>query len=153
MDQKVGEVSEKLKSFKDVQSIEDLNFDKIEMIRGETPNNIEEMCLQFCKDYLSGNWSQQTVETITVKRITGGMVNQMYHCAINDPDHSQEVPQEVSVRLYGKPILDVSDKTRIRDVVISLIFSERNIGPKVYGIFEQGQTLKYYKVGELNKFN
>ena len=82
-----------------VKSLDELDFDKMEMVRGHTPNNIEELCLQLCKDYLSGNWSKQTVDTITVKRLTGGMMNQMYHCSIKDPDHSEKVPQEVAIRL------------------------------------------------------
>ena len=132
-----------------VKSLDELDFDKMEMVRGHTPNNIEELCLQLCKDYLSGNWSKQTVDTITVKRLTGGMMNQMYYCVIKDPDHSEKVPQEVAIRLYGKPPVDETDKSRLRDLVISLIFSEKNIGPKVYGIFEQGQILKYYKVDKI----
>ncbi len=35
---------------KDIQSIDDLDFDKIELKRGETPPDIKEKCLQLCKD-------------------------------------------------------------------------------------------------------
>ena len=138
-----------LKDIKDIKSLEKFNFEEAELFCGDTPKDIEKMCLQYCKDYLSGNWCQQTVDTITVKRIIGGMVNQMYHCAINNPDHSQDVPQEVAIRLYGsenKMITEELGKSKLRDMIIALIFSEKNLGPKVYGLFEEGQILKYYKV-------
>ena len=145
----VKDINEVLKGFTDLKSMEEFDIQKFEMIRGQTPKDVEAICLQYCKDYLSGNWTQQTVDTITVKRITGGMINQIYHCAINDPDHSQSVPQEVVVKLYGivnEALAEFVDKTRLNDLIISLIFSEKNIGPKVLALFEQGQILKYYKV-------
>ena len=136
----------KLKSFKDIKSIDELDFSQLELIRGETPPDINEKCLQLCKDYLSGNWSQQTVDTIVVKRITGGMVSQLYYCGIKEPDNNEDVPQEVAIKLYGKNSSESFESSRIRDVVIALVFSEKNIGPKIYGLFEEGQIQKYYKV-------
>ena len=135
----------RLKSFKDIKSLDELDFDKIELVSGETPTDIKDKCLQLCKDYLSGNWAQQTIDSIQVRRITGGLINQLYYCGISQPNNSEDVPQEVAVRLYGDNILG-SDEGRLRDTVLALIFSEKNLGPKVYGLFEGGQILKYYKV-------
>ena len=145
-----------LKSFKDIKdikSIDDLDFDKIELIRGETPTDIKEKCLNLCKDYLSGNWTQQTIDTIEVRRVTGGLVNQLYYCGITQPNNDESVPQEVAVRLYGENLLGSEDKGRIRDAVISLTFSQNNLGPKIYGLFESGQMQKFYKVSLLTVFN
>ena len=141
-----NENQNKLKSFKDVESFEDLDFSKVELVRGQTPADIKEKCLQLCKDYLSGNWSQQTIDSIEVNRITGGLMNQLYYCGIKEPNTEEVVPQEVTVRLYGLNIFDFCDPQRIRDTVISLIFSEQKLGPKVYGIFEGGLIQKFYKV-------
>ena len=136
----------KLKSFKDIKSIEELDLTQVELIRGETPSDINEKCLQLCKHYLSGNWSQQTVDTIVVKRITGGMINQLYYCGIKEPDNNENVPQEVAIKLYGKNLFESFESSRTRDVVIALIFMDKNLGPKIYGLFEEGQIQKYYKV-------
>ena len=110
-------------------------------------------CLTLCQQYLSGNWRQQTVDKITVKEVMGGKMNKMFHCAINEQDHAQDCPQEVAVRFYGDSDLEALDKTRIRDSVISLLFSMRNLGPKVYAFFDQGQIIQYFKVFKLNKIN
>ena len=141
----MSEENEK-KSFKDVNSIDEMDFTKLELIRGETPSDIKERCLQLCKDYLSGNWSQQTLDTIDVRRVTGGLMNQLYYCGINEPNNGEGVPQEVAIRLYGPNIFEFCDKHRIRDTIVSLIFSQKNLGPKIYGVFEGGLIQKFYKV-------
>ena len=121
---------------------------KVEIVQiGE---DIALKCLTLCQQYLSGNWRQQTVDKITVTEVMGGKMNKMFHCAIN---HTQDVPQEVAVRFYGDSDLEALDKTHIRDSVISLLFSMKNLGPKVYALFEQGQIIQYFKVFKLNKIN
>ena len=145
---KVLKVDEKneFKKFSDINSIEDIDFAKMELIRGETPADIKEKCLRVCKDYLSGNWCQQTTDTITVRRITGGMINQLYYCAINELDRNNSgvVAQEVAIKWYGQNIYKDFEKSRTRDVVNALIFSENKLGPKIYALFEEGQIQKYY---------
>ena len=136
----------KLKSFKDIKSIDDLDFDKIELIRGQTPTDIKEKCLKLCKDYLSGNWSEQTIDSIEVRRVTGGLVNQLYYCGITKPNTNAEVPQEVAIRLYGEISFLGAEEGRIRDTVIALVFSQNKLGPQIYGLFEGGQIQRFYKV-------
>ncbi|XP_054157318.1 choline/ethanolamine kinase-like [Oppia nitens] len=136
-----------LKNIEEITSIDDLNSDNIELVRGETPIDINDQCLQLCKDYLSGEWIQQTVDTITVRRITGGLTNQIYYCGINEPNMTSKVPQEVAVKLYGEKYLKNSNENyeRLNDVIIDLMVSENEIGPKIYAIFEHGELQKYYK--------
>ncbi|XP_054157315.1 uncharacterized protein LOC128955668 [Oppia nitens] len=136
-----------IKNIEDITSMDDLDLDKIDLVRGETPIDINDQCLQLCKDYLSGEWIQQTVDTITVTRITGGLTNQIYYCGINEPNPTSKVPQEVAVKLYGKKFIKNSSDNyeRLPDVIIDLMISENQLGPKVYAIFEHGQIIKYYK--------
>ena len=126
------------------------------MVRGETPEGIEERCLQLCKDYLSGNWLQQTVDTIQFRRIMG-FSNELYYCGIGEPSHTAGVPQEVAIKLYGKKwcnnlnsdgndrITDMCSE-RLSDVVVALMVSESNLGPKVYGVFPEGQITHFCNV-------
>ena len=137
--------------FKSGKAFEDIDFDKIEMVSGGTPKDIEEKCLNLCKDYLSGNWCQQTIETVEVRRITGGLLNQLYYIGIRKPDNNSNIPQETAIKFYGdfRPNFNSEEEdnnSRLKDQIISLLFSERNIGPKIYGIFENGQIQKFYKV-------
>ena len=140
-------------SVKDAKNINEIDFNKLKLQRGKTPKDIIEKCLRLCKDYLADNWNEQTLETIEVERVSGGMTNQLYYCRIREPSSSSDVPQEVAIRLYGVKHMNTNDcgqNERLTDVVIGLMVSENGLGPKVYGIFEEGQIQQYYKV---NKFN
>ena len=136
-------------SLKDAKSIDDIDFSKIQLQRGQTPKDIIEKCLGLCKDYLADHWTKQTSETIEVQRVSGGVTNQLYYCRIREPSLSSNMPQEVAIRLYGAKHMNTNDcgqNERLTDVVIGLMVSENGLGPKVYGIFEEGQIQQYYKV-------
>ena len=135
-----------------VKKNNDIDFDKVDKKRGKTPNDIVEKCLRLCKDYLANNWMEQTSQTIEVQRLSGGLTNQLYYCRIREPSSSSDAPQEVVVRLYGTKHMNNSEcgqNERLTDVVIGLVVSENGLGPKVYGIFEEGQIQQYYKVNHL----
>ncbi|XP_054157305.1 choline/ethanolamine kinase-like [Oppia nitens] len=133
----------------DCKDINEIDFEKIELINGETPHDIKHRCLKLCQQYLAGNWLQQTVDTIKVKRLTGGLTNQLYYCGIDkQSDDLQETPNEVAIRLYGpKDILisDSEENERLSEVVVSLMVSQNKLGPKIYGIFDGGQIQAFYK--------
>ncbi|XP_054157317.1 choline kinase A2-like [Oppia nitens] len=143
----IKETQKEFKNTQNITKIEDFGLNNMDLYRGDTPTDINDQCLQLCKDYLSGEWIQQTVDTITIKRITGGLTNQLYYCGINEPNPTSKVPQEVVIRFYGKKhIKNSSDNyERLSDVIIDLMVSENQLGPKVYAIFEHGQIIKYYK--------
>ena len=152
MSSKNGEkIPEKLslESLKDVKNMDEIDFEKLDLIRGKTPHDISEKCLKLCKEYLAGNWIQQTLDTIEVRRVSGGMTNQLYYCGILSPSGTSTVPQEVALRFYGEKYFnkfDQESKERLTDVIISLLISESRLGPKIYGIFEGGQIQHFYKV-------
>ena len=136
------------KNIKDVERLEDLDLDKVDMLRGETPLDIKEQCLKLCQEYLSDIWAKQTVNTIDVQRVSGGVTNQLYYCAIIDKCETT-VPQEVAIRLYGSKHFDPCDQDtneRLSDVIIGLLVAERGLGPKIYGFHESGEIHKWYKV-------
>ncbi|XP_054157311.1 uncharacterized protein LOC128955663 [Oppia nitens] len=136
-----------MKNSEDISSINELFVGNTELYRGETPIDINDQCLQLCKDYLSGEWIQQTVDTIAVRRITGGLMNQLYYCGINDQNITSKVPQEVAILFYGEKITKAKDNNyeRLNDVIIDLMVSENQIGPKVCALFEHGQIQHYYQ--------
>ena len=118
-------------------------------LNGETPKDIQQICLNVCQKYLSGIWRKQTEDSIEVTRLTGGNINQIYLCRIIDGNKiDTNQPKEVIVRLYGTKYKVFNSETlsRFNDHIIAALISELNLGPKVYGVFEQGQLLKYYKV-------
>lgn len=53
-------------------------------------------------------------------------------------------PSQVLLRMYGQ-LLDKNDP-KITDSVITMLLSERNLGPKLYGIFPGGRLEEYIPV-------
>lgn len=141
-------------------TLNDLNFFKDikqeDLIRGNTPDDIEQRCYDLCKEFIGGTWSHCTIDDLTVKRISGGLTNQIYYVGIKDSVDLKcnsvykngNEPREVAVKLYQKKHLDfgMGNFERLNDTIITTIISELNIGPKVYGIFEDGVIQEYYKV-------
>jgi choline/ethanolamine kinase len=127
----------------------DIDFEKVEILRGETPEDIIQKCLVLCKDYLGGIWAKISVENIELQRITGGFSNQIYHCALKQSvEPIGDEPREVALRFYGEKQsnLDCETNNRINDAIISVLMSEHNLGPKIYGIFPDGEIQQYCKV-------
>ncbi|CAG2100036.1 unnamed protein product [Medioppia subpectinata] len=149
MDKKLAMVVKAKKTLKELKSLDELDIDHVDFTRGDTPVDIADRCLQLCKQYLSGVWTQQTVDTIEVKRITAGMTNQLYYCGIKRgaDEVSTPVPREVAVRLYGQKYYNNGDteNERLTDIVVGLMVSRNGLGPRVYGMFTGGQILAYYK--------
>ena len=149
MSAELTEIKPKLKiDVKDIQNIDDFSYDKVDAIKGETPVDIKEKCVKLCQDYLGGVWLEQTIDTIQLRRVSGGFTNQLYYCAVGQPStDGKVVPEEVAIRLYGPKYFNNAEKNeRLTDVVIALMVSENKLGPKIYGIFEEGQIQHYYKV-------
>ncbi|CAG2102398.1 unnamed protein product [Medioppia subpectinata] len=118
-------------------------------MRGSTPPDYKQKCFDLCRDYLGGVWLNLTVDDVFVKRLCGGLTNQLYYCAFNEGHKSSDnkVPQEVAIRLYqAKHLKDTNGGyERLSDVIIALMMSEKKLGPKIYGLFESGQIMAYYK--------
>ncbi|CAG2177122.1 unnamed protein product, partial [Oppiella nova] len=138
------------KHFEYPENPEDFDFSSLTLERGDTPQDIKERCFDLCHDYLGGVWRRVNIDDIEVKRLSGGLTNQLYYCALNE-DHRKLVttePKEVAIRLYLEKHFNNTDhegNERLTDVIIALIMSEKNLGPKIYGLFEGGQIQKYYQ--------
>ena len=126
---------------------------------GKTPDDIKDKCLILCQDYLSGVWLTQTIDNITVERLTGGMLNQLYYVSIDSVTNGNngqveevsDVPTEVAIKLtQKKPLLEESESEEkerlLGELVVNLMVSENGLGPKIYGVFDGGVIQKYYRV-------
>ena len=114
--------------------------------KGDDQNDIDNKCLDVCQTYLAGDWLNINTKDIEVKRLTGGMTNQIYQCkAINN---CYDV-EDVVIRLYGEKYdLKTFEKEcpTFYDGIVALLVSMEKIGPHIYGVFEQGQVMLWYKV-------
>lgn len=143
-------LTEKSNSFQEL--LKELNLEK--MIRGQTPAGIEARCLELCRSFIGGLWNEaKGVEEISVKRISGGFTNQLYHVRLNTDIEKTEncasCPTEVAIKLYqSKHVKNYhsDDGERLNDVIILSMVSELGISPKVFGIFQDGFIQEYVKV-------
>lgn len=121
-------------------------------VRGETPADIEQRCLTLCRDYIAGVWKDvKSTKEITVTRITGGLTNQLYRVKLNDAQVCSEskVPTDVAVKLYQKKHVSVGDDglgDHLNDIIVLTLTSQTGIGPRVLGIFNEGNIQVYHEV-------
>ncbi|XP_054157051.1 choline/ethanolamine kinase-like [Oppia nitens] len=137
-----------LEIINNIKNFDEIDFLSMELTRGKTPEDIKERCLQLCQDYIAGDWIRQTVDTIEVIRITGGLTNQLYKCSIIEPIGSTTDPSVVAIRLYGskyynKDICDGSE--RLSDIIIAMMMSVKKLGPELLGVFTGGDITAFYK--------
>ena len=72
------------------------------------------------------------------------MTNYLYLCSLpKDVVPMENEPKEVLMRIYGE-IVDL--KQRFYESIIFTMLSERNVGPKSYGVFYSGRLEQYYPV-------
>ncbi|XP_054157300.1 choline/ethanolamine kinase-like [Oppia nitens] len=121
------------------------DMSNIKLERGDTPQDIKDRCYQLCRNYLADVWLTVGIDDIEVKRLSGGLTNQLYYCAINDIHRTNDAsaPQEVAIRLYQTKHFNENERTS--DMIIGLMVSQCGLGPKLYGVFPDGQIQKYYK--------
>ncbi|CAG2110563.1 unnamed protein product, partial [Medioppia subpectinata] len=102
--------------------------------------NVPRYALDICKRFITGQWENITSDEIVVKQLSGGFTNQIYHCSL--PEGREPVanePRHVLLRLYGIGTTIPGDNYKVTDTLITLLMSERGLGPKLYGVFPGGR--------------
>ncbi|KAK3570773.1 hypothetical protein QTP86_025422 [Hemibagrus guttatus] len=114
----------------------------------------------WCKEFLHGAWKSIEEEDFRITIIRGGLSNKLFLCAL--PEELQSIgdePINVLLRLYGA-ILQMScnkgdpgqsntenhsqgAEAMVLESVMFAILAERQLGPKLYGIFPQGRLEQY----------
>lgn len=136
-----------------------LELDPEEWLRGETLSNVEQRCLDLCNQFIGGSWAQATnaEKDLEVKRIAGGLTNQIYKVALKDhvktvpnPIYEDE-PRAVAIKFYQPKHFQTVDgkDERLSDTIILLIASQLSIGTRIYGFFDNGVIQHFYKVRSL----
>ena len=116
----------------DVLTFFDIENEREMLYCGETPDGIEQKCLQFCIDFIAKHWSKLTINDIEVKRITGGLVNQFYRVTIPG---CKLYPSDVGIKIYQeKALKDDAVDGRSNDIIVLKAISDLGIGPKIHGL-------------------
>ncbi|CAG2100169.1 unnamed protein product, partial [Medioppia subpectinata] len=79
-----------------------------------------------------------------IPHIFGGYINQIYCCSL--PKGREPVanePRHVLLRLYGIGTTIPGDDYKVTDSLITMLLSERGLGPKLYGVFPGGRLEEF----------
>ncbi|KAH9418669.1 hypothetical protein DERP_003995 [Dermatophagoides pteronyssinus] len=108
----------------------------------ESSTQMRDQAYEICRKYLSGEWNKISSDDMIFKTVSGGLSNLLYYCSL-PATHTPVTgePSQVLLRMYGQ-LLDRYD-TKITDSVITMLLSERKLGPKLYGIFPGGRLEEY----------
>lgn len=109
----------------------------------DVSKDMREKGLKRCQEFLGGVWNLASSEDFHMEHIRGGLSNLLYKCYLSD--NLQPVdgePVKVLLRVYGQIIRD-NPETVLTDSVIFALLAEKNMGPKLYGIFTEGRVEEY----------
>lgn len=71
----------------------------------------------------------------------------MYQCSVSDKVETGEgEPRMVLLRIYGQ-IIQENTETVVTDSVVFALLAEKNMGPKLFGVFTGGRVEEYVPVG------
>ncbi|KAK6191601.1 hypothetical protein SNE40_003246 [Patella caerulea] len=113
--------------------------------------NVRAEGFKWCQDSIGGIWSKIGPEDFILERINGGLSNYLYLCYLspglkplgNEPDR-------VMLRIYGH-IAKTSKSFVIFNSVVFAILSEKDLGPKLYGIYPTGRLEEYIPTRPLKR--
>ncbi|XP_058500611.1 choline kinase alpha isoform X2 [Solea solea] len=123
-------------------------------------------CL-WCREFLHGAWKSVDESDFHIAVIRGGLSNKLFLCSLSDSvDTVGDEPRSVLLRLYGA-ILQMScnkgdarlsnkenhvqgAEAMVQESVMFAILAERELGPKLYGIFPQGRLEQFVPSRKLN---
>ncbi|XP_037308561.2 choline kinase alpha isoform X1 [Pungitius pungitius] len=132
-----------------------------EMDRADQPD-VDTRCKAhlWCREFLHGAWKSLAKDEFHISVIRGGLSNKLFLCSLPDSvDSVGDEPRNVLLRLYGailqmscnkgdsrlsnKDNLFQGAEAMVLESVMFAILAERELGPKLYGIFPQGRLEQY----------
>lgn len=129
----------------------------------KSQTEMRDVATKICREYLSGAWKTISSEEIQVKRISGGLSNFLYYvslpkietsCGSNSTKRARKesyhnmtnldkVPCSVLLRIYGQTHGEHALETMLTESIVFALLSERQLGPKLHGIFPGGRIEQY----------
>jgi hypothetical protein len=130
-------------------------------------SEMRDVATRVCREYLSGAWKNISSDEIQVKRMSGGLSNFLYYVSLpNNSDDSNTIddstistkrtrkesyhnimePTKVLLRIYGQSHGENALENMLTESVVFALLSERQLGPKLHGIFPGGRIEQYIPV-------
>jgi choline/ethanolamine kinase len=81
---------------------------------------------------------------------SGGLSNYLYACSIDATRFKQidQEPNKILLRLYGENN-NKNSSVLLKDVVVSAMMSDNQLGPKLYGIFPSGRLEQFINANSM----
>lgn len=92
-----------------------------------------------------------SLTTFSRSGCSGGLSNLLYYCSLPEthtPLYGE--PSQVLMRMYGQ-IHSEGGESTVTESVICTLLSERNLGPKLYGVFPGGRLEEYIPVSGIGR--
>ncbi|XP_068578476.1 choline kinase alpha isoform X2 [Cebidichthys violaceus] len=121
----------------------DTEEDCEELVRLDQPDpDTQRRAYLWCREFLHGAWKSLDKDEFHITIIRGGLSNKLFLCSLPDSlDTVGDEPRSVLLRLYGA-ILQGAEAMVLESVMFAIL-AERELGPKLYGIFPQGRLEQY----------
>ncbi|KRZ53824.1 Choline/ethanolamine kinase, partial [Trichinella nativa] len=126
------------RSFRDLKSV----LSKV-ILSGtpDLPLAVKERALSLCACFLGGAWKEVPVQKFSIQRMSGGLSNVLLLCQHElDVYPDSAVPCKILLRIYFNP---ETETNVVEESVTFMLLSERQLGPKLYGIFPGGRLEEY----------
>ncbi|KAM8750354.1 choline kinase alpha isoform 2-T2 [Acanthopagrus schlegelii] len=117
--------------------------DSKELVRPDQPDlDTRRKAYLWCREFLRGAWKTLSEDDFHITIIRGGLSNKLFLCSLPDSQDSVgDEPRSILLRLYGA-ILQGAEAMVLESVMFAIL-AERELGPKLYGIFPQGRLEQY----------
>ncbi|XP_030281101.1 choline kinase alpha isoform X2 [Sparus aurata] len=117
--------------------------DSKELVRPDQPDlDTRRKAYLWCREFLHGAWKILSEDDFHITIIRGGLSNKLFLCSLPDSQDSVgDEPRSILLRLYGA-ILQGAEAMVLESVMFAIL-AERELGPKLYGIFPQGRLEQY----------
>lgn len=109
--------------------------------RDEISSEIRDRAYNICCEHLGGAWNDISPDEMSIAPVTGGMSNFLYSCSL--PESTKLLngePNQALLRLYG-------DQSRTSDMSLQVqifeLLSSKDLGPKLYGNFDDGRLEEF----------
>ncbi|CAD5214768.1 unnamed protein product [Bursaphelenchus okinawaensis] len=103
-------------------------------------HKVKEAAHTLCKKFLANQWSSASSENVKLKQITGGTSNLLFLVSVDHAEQHRRIPNQILIRINFSP--DGASQWLTESVIFSQL-SEKKIGPKLYGVFEQGRLEEF----------
>lgn len=114
----------------------------------ETPvqsEKVREKAHQLCKEYLQGSWKGVAAKQLDIRQISGGLSNLVFYVGLPGGEgRGHREPGCVLLRLFGELSQTAAHQYRmITETVVFTMLAERNLGPRLFGVFPGGRLEEF----------